>query len=203
MRSLLDLIIKSLVLAIFVIACITSSSDLSKDKVIDTFKSVTNFHQQPIQELAKEQVEIVRVVDGDTVVVKFNDGTTEKVRMLLVDTPESVHPTKGAQPFGKEASNYTKKMLAEGKKVTLEIGNPERDKYNRLLGYIWVDGINFNKKLIEKGYARVAYVEPPNTKYLDEFYEAQERAKSQKSRIWSIPGYVTDRGFSENSSSQK
>lgn len=203
MRSLFDLIIKSFVLAIFVIACITSSSDLSKDKVIDTFKSVTNFHQQSIQELAKEQVEIVRVVDGDTVVVKFNDGTTEKVRMLLVDTPESVHPTKGSQPFGKEASDYTKKMLAEGKKVTLEIGNPERDKYNRLLGYIWVDGINFNKKLIEKGYARVAYVEPPNTKYLDEFHEAQEQAKKQKLRIWSIPGYVTDRGFSENSSSQK
>lgn len=203
MRSLFDLIIKSFVLAIFVIACITSSSDLSKDKVIDTFKSVTNFHQQPIQELAKEQVEIVRVVDGDTVVVKFNDGTTEKVRMLLVDTPESVHPTKGSQPFGKEASDYTKKMLAEGKKVTLEIGNPERDKYNRLLGYIWVDGMNFNKKLIEEGYARVAYVEPPNTKYSDEFHEAQEQAKKQKLRIWSIPGYVTDRGFSENSSSQK
>lgn len=194
MRSLMDLIIKSFVLAIFVIAFITSS-DLSKDKVIDTFKSVTNFHQQPIQELAKEQVEIVRVVDGDTVVVKFNDGTTEKVRMLLVDTPESVHSTKGAQPFGKEASDYTKKMLAEGKKVTLEIGNPERDKYNRLLGYIWVDGMNFNKKLIEEGYARVAYVEPPNTKYLDEFYEAQEQAKSQKLRIWSIPGYVTDNGY--------
>lgn len=196
---MLNLIVKAFVFALIIIAFLSSNvSDIADNKkLLEPIKNVISK-----QDLEIQQVTIERVVDGDTVVVKFSDGSTGKVRLLLVDTPESVHPTKGAQPFGKEASEYAKSILTQGKQVMLELGNPDKDKYGRWLGYIWVDEKNFNKMLIEEGYARVGYVNPPNTKYLDEFYEAENQAKKQKLRIWSIPGYVTDRGFSENSSSQ-
>lgn len=138
----------------------------------------------------KELVTIDRVIDGDTVIVEFEDGDTERIRLLLIDTPESVHPEKEPQPYGKEASEFAKNVLQEGKEVELEKGNPERDNYDRLLAYIWVDGENFNQLMIEEGFARVGYVYEPNTKYLDDFEKAQEQAEEEGENIWSIDGYV-------------
>lgn len=145
--------------------------------------------------LEEDEAIIARVIDGDTVIVLNSDGVEERVRLLLIDTPESVHPNGKVELFGPESSEYAKEYLKQGQKVTLEIGNPQRDKYDRLLAYIWVDGVNFNQHMIEKGFARVAYVYEPNTKYLNEFLEAQEKAKEEKLNIWSIEGYVTDDGF--------
>ncbi|MYL43946.1 thermonuclease family protein [Virgibacillus salexigens] len=138
----------------------------------------------------KEKVTVDRVVDGDTVKVEFPSGETETVRLLLIDSPESVHPTKPVQPYGEEASDFAKDTLKEGQTLTLEKGDPERDKYDRLLGYIWVDGKNFNQLMIEEGFARVAYVYEPNTKYVDEFREAEKAAEQESNNIWSIDGYV-------------
>lgn len=153
-------------------------------------------HEQDSQfPLDKVSVTVHSVADGDTLTVEFTNGKKEKVRLLLVDTPETVHPTKKEQPFGRDASNYTKRILKKGKKVTLEIGQPERDRYDRLLGYIWVDGVNLNQTLIEKGFARVAYINPPNIKYLADFKAAEKAAKEKKVGIWSIDGYVTEKGF--------
>lgn len=143
-----------------------------------------------ISKTEKEDVEIERVIDGDTVEVKLSNGDIETIRLLLIDTPESVHPEKKEQPYGKESSNFAKKTLKEGKKAQLEKGSPERDKYGRLLGYIWIDNINFNQLMIEKGYARIAYVYEPNTKYLNEFEKVEKQAKDNKVNIWSINGYV-------------
>lgn len=146
--------------------------------------------------LKTEEVEILKVVDGDTIIVKTSEGIEERVRLLLIDTPESVHPSKEKELFGKESSTYAKSVLKKGDTVTMEIGNPDRDAYDRLLAYIWINNdINFNQLMIEKGYARVAYIYPPNTKYLDEFMKSQEKAKKEKLNIWSIDGYVTDDGF--------
>ncbi len=145
--------------------------------------------------LEEDQVFISRVIDGDTVIVRMPDGSEERVRLLLIDTPESVHPTEPVQKFGPEASAFAKETLKTGDKVTLEKGNPERDRYDRLLGYIWVGDTNFNQLMIEKAYARVAYVYEPNTKYIEEFREAEQKAKDKKLNIWSIPGYVTEKGF--------
>src|SRR5699024_9058527 len=105
----------------------------------------------------KEEATVNRVIDGDTVEVKMPDGDKESVRLLLIDTPESVHPDKPEQPYGKESSEYAKDKLPEGKKVNLEYDGPKRGTYDRLLAYIWVDGENFNQKMLEKGYARYAY----------------------------------------------
>ncbi|GGD22511.1 thermonuclease family protein [Pontibacillus salipaludis] len=142
-----------------------------------------------------EQATVSRVVDGDTIEVTYN-GTTEDVRLLLVDTPEVKHPSKPVQEFGPEASTYAKKMLTPGTKVELEFDGPKRDKYDRLLAYIWVDGQNFNKALLENGYARLAYrYDPPYTHY-ETFMKAQNQAKSQNLGIWSVEGnYVQDDGF--------
>lgn len=160
--------------------------------VID-FKSVED--RETYETLEEDEAIVSRVIDGDTVLVINSDGEEERVRLLLVDTPESVHPDKPAEKFGEEASEFTKKHLKQGKKITLERGSPEKDDYGRTLGYIFIDGVNFNQLLLEEGYARIAYVYEPNTKYLNEFKKAENRAKEQKKNIWSVSGYVTEKGF--------
>jgi len=139
---------------------------------------------------------VERVIDGDT--LKVHIGKKEEtVRLLLVDTPESVHPTKPVQPFGPEASAFVKSLLPRGTKVELELDVRERDKYGRLLAYVWLGKTMVNELLLEKGYARVAYVFEPNTKYVDEFRHIQEKARKKRLNIWSIEDYATDRGFRE------
>ncbi|TXC91496.1 thermonuclease family protein [Metabacillus litoralis] len=143
--------------------------------------------------------EVNRVVDGDTLNVSI-DGKEETVRLLLVDTPETVHPTKPVEPFGPEASTYMKKLLT-GNKVDIELDVGERDKYGRLLAYIYFEEKMVNKLLLEKGLARVAYVFEPNTKYVDEFYEIQKQAQNKAIGIWSLENYATDEGFNSNEES--
>lgn len=138
---------------------------------------------------------IVKNVDGDTVNILLN-GKIEKVRMLCVDTPETRHPRLGVQPFGQEASEYTKKILSVGTKVEIEPGIGEgRDKYGRLLAYIYVNGKMFNEMLLEQGLARVAYIYAPNTQYVDEFYAIQKKAQKKGVGIWSIENYAQEEGY--------
>ena len=118
-----------------------------------------------------------RVVDGDTIVVIL-DGKKEKVRMIGIDTPESVHPDKSRNtPMGKIASKYTKDNL-EGKYVALETDVQERDKYGRILAYVYLDDKMFNKTLLEEGLAKLMTI-PPNVKYADDFkkIEAEREGK--------------------------
>ena len=182
------------IVAIILLALSFSETDIRNILNLDSQPKETETTNQQTS-LKEDEATISRVVDGDTVIVTLPDGTEERIRLLLIDTPESVHPNGEIDKFGPEASDYAKKYLTKGMKVTLERGNPERDNYDRMLGYIWVDGVNFNQHMIEEGYARVAYVFEPNTKYIDEFLEAEKRAKKKKLNIWSIPDYVTDRGF--------
>ncbi len=190
MRKIVSLIAVA-ILAVGFLGISDSKATNSIKDVLDTVIDIDDFGLFDKEiELEKDEVIISEVVDGDTVKVEFANGDTESIRLLLIDTPESVHPNKPVQPFGKEASDYAKEVLQEGDVVTLEKGNPERDKYDRLLGYIWIDDVNFNQLMIEEGYARVAYVYEPNTKYLEEFEQAENDAKSKEENIWSIPGYV-------------
>lgn len=136
---------------------------------------------------------VTRVVDGDTMQVSLN-GAKETIRLLLVDTPETVHPEKSVQPFGPEASQFAKNMLT-GKEVRLEMDVSERDKYGRLLCYLWIGDRMFNEMLLEKGLARVAYIYPPNVKYVDQFQEIQKKAQQNGLGIWSIENYTQLDGF--------
>ncbi|MED4532907.1 thermonuclease family protein [Metabacillus fastidiosus] len=176
----------ALVLFSLLTGCALSEETANKDVTNENAVSESNFID----------AEVTRVVDGDTMKILV-DGKEETVRLLLVDTPETVHPNKEVQPFGPEASQFAKEML-NGKKVQIELDVSERDKYGRLLVYLHIDGKMFNKLLLEKGLARVAYIYAPNTKYVDEFYEIQKRAQQNEQGIWSIENYVTeDKGYNE------
>lgn len=135
--------------------------------------------------LKPDYFQVTKVVDGDTIEVSIN-GVDEKIRLIGVDTPETVDPRKPVQCFGKEASNYSKSIL-EGKSVKLESDDTQdnRDKYKRLLRYVILeDGSNFNKLLIENGFAHEYTFETPY-QYQAEFKAAQEDAQDNGRGLWS------------------
>lgn len=134
---------------------------------------------------ATSSLEVVEVSDGDTITVS-RDCKPVTVRMIGVDTPETVDPRKPVQCFGKEASEFTKMMLA-GKHVRIESDerNPGPDKYGRDLGYIILeDGTNFNKVLIEQGYAHEYTYNKIPYKYQAEFKAAEKEAQREKRGLW-------------------
>ena len=136
---------------------------------------------------------VVRAVDGDTAVVRV-DGQEKRVRFLGVDTPETVHPNKPVQFYGKEASNFTKESL-NGRKVWLEYDENPQDRYGRHLAYIWLKNPNtinestirenmFNAKLLLGGYAKVMIIKP-NRRYESEFRKFQDEASRARLGVWS------------------
>ncbi len=119
-----------------------------------------------------------RVVDGDTIIIENN----ERVRLIGVDTPETVHPNKPVEYFGKEASAFTKRMV-EGKKVRLEYDLEVKDKYGRTLAYVFLeDGTFLNAEIIKQGYG-FAYTKFP-FKYLEEFRQYEREAREEKKGLW-------------------
>lgn len=127
---------------------------------------------------------IVRVIDGDTVVVQIN-GIAEKVRLIGLDTPEIVDPRKPAECFGKEASDEAKRIL-NGKHVLLETDPSQdaRDKYGRRLAYVFLpDGANFNEMMIKSGYG-YEYTYNLPYKYRTEFKRAEKNARENKRGLW-------------------
>jgi len=135
---------------------------------------------------AADHVRIIRIADGDTVVVNYK-GTNEKVRMLSVDTPESVHPDRKQNiPMGQIASDYTEKRLTR-KYVDLEFEGPFRGRHGRLLAYVFVDGVNFNLELVRQGLSPYYTKYGLSQKYDQEFREAERHARNQKLGIWGDP----------------
>lgn len=132
-------------------------------------------------------------VDGDTIKVMIDDKKTT-VRFLAIDTPETVHPTKGVEPFGKEASDYTCNKVKNAKKLEIEYdeGSTKTDKYNRALGWVFTDDSLLQKELIEKGYAKVAYLYG-DYKYTEELKELESEAKNKKIGIWSLKEDKTEK----------
>ena len=125
---------------------------------------------------------VVRVVDGDTIKVNFN-GIEESLRLIGIDTPESVHPDADKNiKEGIIASDYTKSML-EGKEVRLEFDVQQRDRYGRLLAYVWLGNKMFNKTLLDEGYAQVSTY-PPNVKYVSDFVELERIARENNKGLW-------------------
>ena len=145
-----------------------------------------------------EEFPLVSVIDGDTIKIKYN-GANENVRFLLVDTPETNHPKLGEQPFGQDAKDFTKQLLKGQDTVFLEFDVSYRDKYNRLLAYIYTsDGKSLQEELLKQGLARVAYIYAPNTKHVDWFEAIQKKAQQQAIGIWSVENYVTNRGYDKD-----
>lgn len=132
-----------------------------------------------------QEIKLDKCIDGDTTDFII-DGKVEKVRYLAIDTPETKHPTKGVQPYGKEASNYTCNALKNAKKIEIEYdsNSTKTDKYGRYLGWIFVDGELLQGKLVKSGLAKVAYLYG-DYKYTDDLKELESEAKENKLKIWS------------------
>jgi micrococcal nuclease len=128
---------------------------------------------------------VVRVIDGDTIVVQGDANAQVTVRLIGVDTPETVHPTKPVEEYGKEASRFTGNLL-KGEKVYLayEGQNPALDKYGRTLAYIYraPDGLFVNAELIRQGYAH-AYIAYP-FRYLEQFRQLEQFARQAEKGLW-------------------
>ena len=133
---------------------------------------------------ALEKVTFASCVDGDTIKVDLN-GEEKTVRLLAIDTPESVHPKKKVEYYGKEASEYTCNLITKAKKIELEYDNnsDKTDKYGRILAWVFVDDKLLEEKLVEYGYAKVAYLYG-DYKYTDVLYEKQEIAQVNNLGIW-------------------
>jgi micrococcal nuclease len=131
---------------------------------------------------------VVRVVDGDTIVVDAGQGE-QTLRYIGVDTPETVHPSKPVEWMGKEASEANR-ALVDGLEVVLERDISEVDQYGRLLRYVWIrngTGWTFvNLSLVSLGLAQVATY-PPDVKYVDRFLAAQQAARDQHKGLWGTP----------------
>ena len=124
---------------------------------------------------------VARIVDGDTIHVRIG-GRMEKVRYIGVNTPEVHHPTKGAEPGGREASEQNR-ALVTGKRVRLELDVQERDRYGRLLAYVWVGELMINAELVRLGYAQVMTI-PPNVRYQGLFLKLQRDAREAGRGLW-------------------
>lgn len=139
--------------------------------------------EQPIAN--SDVYHVTDVVDGDTIKIR-KDGIIETLRLIGIDTPETVDPRKPVQCFGKEASSMAKQLLLE-KNVRIESDSTQdtRDKYGRLLVYVFRDdGLFFNKHMIAEGYA-YEYTYNVPYKYQAEFKSAQENARSSGKGLWS------------------
>ena len=167
----------------------------------------------PAQDLPAATVtaRVVRVIDGDTVVVRFETspavspsgnsyslrvpggwirvGREEKVRLIGVNAPETGARQREAEVYGWEAKAYTRKRTL-GRVVHLEFDVETRDRYGRLLAYLYLDGNLFNRELVREGYAQV-YTAPPNLKYTAAFLSAQREALEAGRGLWQKHHFVT------------
>lgn len=127
---------------------------------------------------------VTETIDGDTIRVRLGSGT-EIVRLLGIDTPETVDPNRPEQCFGAEASEYLNQVLPVGTPIRLERDLQARDAFGRLLGYVHraADGLFINRDLLAGGYADTLSIEP-NTIFRTQFAESQRVAQAELRGLW-------------------
>jgi micrococcal nuclease len=133
---------------------------------------------------APSDASVVRVVDGDTIVARLASGRIERVRFIGMDTPESVKPGTPVQCFALRASAYTKHLLS-GRRVRLVPDVEPRDRYGRLLAYVYrrPDGLFVNEELVRAGYAR-PYTFPPNVRFEGQIATLARQAREAGRGLW-------------------
>jgi micrococcal nuclease len=140
------------------------------------------------------RADVVRVVDGDTIVVRL-DGREESVRLIGIDTPESIDPRTPVECYGREASRRAAALLPPGTAVRLVRDVEPRDRYDRLLAYVYRldDGTFVNLALVQEGFASVATY-PPNVAHTDDFVAAAADAREAGRGLWQACGDPDDGG---------
>ncbi len=145
---------------------------------------------------AQELSIVIKIIDGDTLWVYYG-GQREKVRLIGIDTPESKVNTKAKRDaeitgqdieiitsMGKRATKYVSSLVKSGHKVTIEFDVEQRDRYGRLLGYVYLsNGKMLNEEIVKAGYANVMTISP-NVKYQDRFLKAYQEAMGRKKGLW-------------------
>jgi micrococcal nuclease len=146
-------------------------------------------HQAPEKQVPspspseQEAVKVVRVVDGDTLVLEHG----VRVRFLGVNTPEIAHDDQPEEPLGQEAKEFTRKFI-EGKSITLEYDQEREDQYGRTLAYVYADGQMLNEALIEAGFSEAVTRHPYRSDRKRLFEAAEQRAYGKKLGIWAQAG---------------
>lgn len=142
-----------------------------------------------------ETATVVNVVDGDTIDVEITDrtegraageadvGVEYRVRLIGIDTPESVKPGTPVECFGEEASAAAKALL-DGEEVRLVKDVEETDRYDRLLRYVYLEAEMANARLVANGYAN-AYTYPPNIRWSEMFLQLEREAREDDRGLWS------------------
>ena len=184
----------------------TANADISYlDRILlgKETKEISNIDKSEDKDTSKlEEFDLIRVIDGDTIEVKRgNNGTPTSVRLLSVNTPESVNPDQALNnEFGKRASEYTTNLLAGTEKVYLSYDKEDTDEYGRTLAYVWIskdanlqseDDIKaymVNSILIQNGMAECKIYEP-NHKYQEVFEKQEKAAMEQNIGLWSDINY--------------
>jgi len=145
---------------------------------------------------AQQTTTVTRIVDGDTIKV-FYLGNEESIRLIGIDTPESRVNKKTKKDakrsgqdietiiaMGKRATEYVESLVKPGGLITIEFDVQERDRYKRLLGYVYLsNGKMLNEEIVKAGYASVMTI-PPNVKYKDRFLIAYQEARERKVGLW-------------------
>lgn len=173
----------------FLIGWTSKNNQKISPKVASTPTSLSTIPtSSPVSEIFK----VTRVIDGDTIEIEPSTGSgqgRERVRYLGIDTPETVDPRKPVQCFGVEAAKKNKELV-EGKAVRLEKDITDKDKYGRLLRYVWVNpstssgqAIFVNLELVKQGFA-TSYTYPPDVKYQAEILEAERQAREVNRGLW-------------------
>jgi len=145
---------------------------------------------------AQQTTTVTRIVDGDTLKV-FYLGNEENIRLIGIDTPESRVNKKTKKDaernkqdikiiieMGKKATRYVKGLVKPGDLITIELDVQERDRYGRILGYVYLsNGKMLNEEIVKAGYAMIMTI-PPNVKYKDRFLKAYQEARDGKVGLW-------------------
>jgi micrococcal nuclease len=129
------------------------------------------------------EVLVTRVIDGDTIVVTVG-AVSQRVRYIGVNSPELHHPRRGEEPGGREAAAVNR-ALVQGQHVRLERDVRTRDRYGRLLAYVWIGDVMVNAELVRLGYAQVMTV-PPNVRHQERFLKLQREARESQRGLWGL-----------------
>ena len=138
----------------------------------------------PPQDRQSDLVKIAHVIDGDTVDIDIK-GRAERVRLIGVNTPETKHPTKLIECFGPEASAYLTQLLPKGTTVRIERDVEARDRYGRMLLYLYLgsNDLFINLDLVARGYGTPMSIEP-NTFHRNDFVRAAAQAEAANVGLW-------------------